>query len=271
MTESLISFRYCTALVASRMMLGPVWLGPKPQILRASLRSKSKSSAILRARSLTSSRGPMPPFSISSTSFSSRGDAFTNRRLCLLGDLERHICEDSEMTVSEKDTTGSEMRSGAPPIKSSCRSLRQISRCSSPAPATMCSPVPSAVDRWTRGSDFPRRLRPSTSLGRSEGFLGSTATRTTADTENFMLTSGWVSGESARVPDLARYWSIPTRATVLPDGTSSMGSAFLPIMTTVRWIDLMNRSALPPNSWLAPMMRTFCPVATVPEKTRPKA
>ena len=33
----------------------------------------------------------------------------------------------------------------APPMKSSWRSFRQISRCSSPAPAIMCSPVSSMV------------------------------------------------------------------------------------------------------------------------------
>lgn len=47
-----------------------------------------------------------------------------------------------------------------------CRSLRQISRCSSPAPATMCSPV-SSMEIWTMGSDLDSRFRPSTSLGRS--------------------------------------------------------------------------------------------------------
>ena len=43
--------------------------------------------------------------------------------------------------------------SSAPPMKSFCRSFRQISRWSSPAPATMCSPVSSITHcRGSRGS-----------------------------------------------------------------------------------------------------------------------
>ena len=68
---------------------------------------------------------------------------------------------------------------------SSSRSLRQISRWSSPAPAMMCSPFDSLM-HCTIGSDLASLLRPSTNLGSSWGFLGSTATRTTGDTENFI-------------------------------------------------------------------------------------
>jgi hypothetical protein len=42
----------------------------------------------------------------------------------------------------------------------------------------------------TMGSERARRLRPSTSLGRSEATLGSTATRTTGLTLNFMACRG---------------------------------------------------------------------------------
>ena len=38
----------------------------------------------------------------------------------------------------------------------------------------------------TMGSDLARCLRPSTNLGRSAGFLGSTVTLTTGDTENYI-------------------------------------------------------------------------------------
>merc|ERR1719187_3144504 len=101
-----------------------------------------------------------------------------------MGDLDRHTLSDSAPTVSLYDTTGSVFFRGMPAWSSS-RSLRQISRWSSPAPATMCSPDSSMI-HCTMGSDLARRLRPSTSLGRSDGFLGSTAIRTTGDTENFM-------------------------------------------------------------------------------------
>ena len=40
--------------------------------------------------------------------------------LCLLGDLDIQMWSDIACTVSLKDTTGSEMRISAPPMKSSC-------------------------------------------------------------------------------------------------------------------------------------------------------
>merc|ERR1719421_14435 len=78
--------------------------------------------------------------------------------------------------------------------------------CSSPQPAMMCSPD-SSMEHCTSGSDLERRLRPSTSLGRSLGFLGVTATRTTGDTEYFMVTMGWhsIASASAMVPCFTRY------------------------------------------------------------------
>merc|ERR1719499_2215841 len=70
---------------------------------------------------------------------SGMGTALMNNLLCLLGDLDRHIWLDSSDTVSLYDTTGSDFFSGIWAWSSS-RSLRQISRWSSPAPAMMCSP-----------------------------------------------------------------------------------------------------------------------------------
>lgn len=61
--------------------------------------------------------------------------------LCLLGDFDMQVWSDSFVTVSLKETTGSETRISAPPIKSSWRSFRQISKWSSPAPAMICSPT----------------------------------------------------------------------------------------------------------------------------------
>merc|ERR1719409_2212924 len=98
--------------------------------------------------------------------------------------------------------------------------------CSSPQPAMMCSPD-SSIEHCTRGSDLERRLRPSTSLGRSLGFFGCTATRTTGETEYFMVTIGCdsVASASAMVPAFTMYWSMPTRPHVLPavhDSTASV-------------------------------------------------
>ena len=121
-------------------------------------------------------------------------------------------------------------------MKSSCRSLRQISRCSSPAPAMMCSPV-SSIEHWTIGSDLASLLRPSTSLGRSEAILGSTATRTTGETENFIALIVCASSHFSpvSVAFLVMNWSRPTIATVLPQGTSSTASWRRPMQSTVRW------------------------------------
>ena len=57
----------------------------------------------------------------------------TPHRLCLLGDLERHVCEETSLTVSRYDTTGSDFLRGIQAWSSS-RSFRQISKWSSPAP-----------------------------------------------------------------------------------------------------------------------------------------
>merc|ERR1719424_489468 len=175
------------------------------------------------------------------------GHALQKRRLCLLGDLESTVRDDSALTVSRYDTTGSEMTMGAPFMKSSWRSLRQISMWSSPQPAMMCSPD-SSMEHCTRGSDLERRFRPSTSLGRSLGFLGWTATRTTGDTEYFIVMIGCdsVASASAMVPALRIYWSTPTSAHVLPAVTDSTASVLRPIMRMVRWTFLMKRSSFLP-------------------------
>mmetsp|Transcript_10011 Transcript_10011/g.37140 ORF Transcript_10011/g.37140 Transcript_10011/m.37140 type:complete len:227 (-) Transcript_10011:1489-2169(-) len=183
--ESLISFKYCTPLHISTIRLGPVVSGPKHQIFFERSLSQPNFSARNRPRALGSSRGVTSPASIASARPSSIGPAWKYRRLCLFGDLDMHMWSDISLTDSRKETTGSEMRISAPPMKSSCRSFKQISRCSSPAPATMCSPV-SSIKQRTMGSDLERRFNPSTSLGRSWEFLHSTATRTTGDTENFI-------------------------------------------------------------------------------------
>merc|ERR1719502_2638283 len=107
--------------------------------------------------------------------------------------------------------------------------------CSSPQPAMMCSPD-SSIEHCTSGSDLESRLRPSTSLGKSLGFLGVTATRTTGETEYFMVTMGCdsVASASATVPALRMYWSTPTSAHVLPAVTDSTASVLRPIMRMVR-------------------------------------
>mmetsp|Transcript_11112 Transcript_11112/g.28093 ORF Transcript_11112/g.28093 Transcript_11112/m.28093 type:complete len:303 (-) Transcript_11112:1569-2477(-) len=240
-TESLISFRYWTPLVMSTTMLGPIVSGPKHQIFLAPMSlSHPNFSARRRPRSLGSSLGPTSPSSMASARPSSRGRAVMYTLLCLLGDLDMTVRSDLPATVSRKETTGLPTLMGAPPMKSSWRSLRQISRWSSPAPAMMCSPV-SSMEHWTMGSDLARRLSPSTSLGRSPADLHSTATRTTGETENFMALMGWASSHFSpvRVAFLVMNWSRPTMATVLPQGTSSTASCLRPMHKTVRCTALM--------------------------------
>ena len=130
--------------------------------------------------------------------------------------------------------------------QTNARGRHALSRCSSPAPAMMFSPVSSLEMIKTSGSDLDRRLRPSTSLGRSAEFLHSTATRTTGDTENFMDLMVCASSWSEMVPFLTRYWSTPTSAHVLPAGMSLTGSALAPIMMTVRWMFLIHSSEFLP-------------------------
>ena len=86
------------------------------------------------------------------------------------------------------------------------------------------------------GSDLASRLRPSTSLGRSDAILGSTATRTTGETENFIALIVCASSHFSPVivAFLVMNWSRPTMATVLPHGTSSTASWRRPMQSTVR-------------------------------------
>jgi len=59
--------------------------------------------------------------------------------LCLFGDFDKTSIDEASDTVSLNDTTGSEIINSIP-VKSSLKSFKQISKCNSPAPATMCSP-----------------------------------------------------------------------------------------------------------------------------------
>merc|ERR1712066_217312 len=216
-------------------MLGPWVSGPKHQIFLASVMSNSYLSARQRPRILKSSLGLTSPLSMSSARPSGMGTALMKSLLCLFGDFDRHIWLDSSETVSLYDTTGSDFLRGIWAWSSS-KSLRQISRGSSPAPAMMCSPD-SSIMHCTMGSDLEGRFSPSTSLGRSEAFFGSTATLTTGDTENFMTFMLCASLNVVMVPVLTRNWSTPTSPQMLPQGTSSMASMYLPMMRMVLWMD----------------------------------
>merc|ERR1719424_888393 len=229
----------------STTKLAPDVSGPHAQILRASLSSHSNFSFMILVRSFISALGPQGPSSISLDNSSTIGWATKYRRLCLLGDLARQVCEDSTVTVSRYATTGSLMTKSHCAY-SSLKSFRQISTWSSPHPAMMCSPLSSVV-QITRGSDFESFFKPSTSLGRSLPSFGLTATFTTGDTLYFIAVMLCASSMSVMVPDLRMYWSTPTNATVLPQGTSAICSMVLPIMRTVRWMFLMFKSSLPPG------------------------
>mmetsp|Transcript_147468 Transcript_147468/g.209315 ORF Transcript_147468/g.209315 Transcript_147468/m.209315 type:complete len:209 (-) Transcript_147468:1883-2509(-) len=102
-TDSLISFRYCTARVASISMLGPLPSGAKAHsfLESTSERSKPYFSSKWRACSLASLGWlDTSPSSMASCSSSGMGEALVYKRLCLLGDLDRHCTEDSSWMVS---------------------------------------------------------------------------------------------------------------------------------------------------------------------------
>merc|ERR1719356_1467298 len=166
-------------------------------------------------------------------------------RLCLFGDLARQVWLEVSLTVSRYDTTGSDTMNSHWAY-SSRKSFKQISTCSSPHPAMTCSPLSSVV-QTTRGSDLESFFRPSTSFGNSFPSLTLTATFTTGDTLYFMSAMLWAVSIVVNVPDFRMNWSIPTRATVLPQGTSAICSVVRPIIRTVRWMFLTFKSSLPPT------------------------
>src|SRR5690349_12186171 len=114
--------------------------------------------------------------------------------------------DDGVDTDSQNVTVGSATRMSQPLRKSSFRSFRHTSKCSSPQPAMMCSPV-LLMNVCTSGSDFTSRRRPdktrvgqqidftnevqkkkvpALSLLRLRGSTTATARRTMGDTVIFM-------------------------------------------------------------------------------------
>merc|ERR1711981_342833 len=94
----------------------------------------------------------------------------------------------------------------------------------------------SSIMHCTIGSDLARRFNPSTSLGKSCAFFGSTATLTTGETENFITFRLCASLNVVMVPVLTKNWSTPTSPQMLPHGTSSIASMYRPIIRIVLWI-----------------------------------
>ena len=94
----------------------------------------------------------------------------------------------------------------------------------------MCSV--SVLITWTKGSAFDIFNKPETNFGKSAGFLALTATLTTGDTEYFMDLMVQAAAEVEIVPCFKIASSTPTNEQVLPHGTSTTSSAFLPIIRT---------------------------------------
>ena len=100
---------------------------------------------------------------------------------------------------------------------------------------------------WTKGSAFDIFIKPETNFGKSAGFFALTATLTTGDTEYFIERIVWAWAEVDIVPCFNIASSTPTNEQVLPHGTSTTSSAFLPIIKTTLWIVLMCKSTCLPG------------------------
>merc|ERR1712088_1264475 len=100
-------------------MLGLETSGPKHQIFLVSSGCISNFSAKYLDLSLASCLWLTLPSSISSAKPSGKGLPFMKRRLCLLGDLDRHILLDSQVSMT---TTGSDLESLLRPSTSLGRS-----------------------------------------------------------------------------------------------------------------------------------------------------
>mmetsp|Transcript_20010 Transcript_20010/g.60456 ORF Transcript_20010/g.60456 Transcript_20010/m.60456 type:complete len:208 (-) Transcript_20010:2063-2686(-) len=163
--------------VSSTRMFAPWRSGPKAQMERAARRSHSyfswkKAPTFLRGQSMLTA----PP-SISSARPLSSGSATMVSLLRLLGVSAKHFSWLVSTTVSAKLTTGSATLTSIS-LYSSRRSFMRESRYSSPVPRMACSPDSSTLVT-ARGYDLLMHRRPSTILGNSRGFRGSTATFTT--------------------------------------------------------------------------------------------
>ncbi len=99
---------------------------------------------------------------------------------------------------------------------SSSRSLRQISRWSSPAPAMMCSPD-SSMMHWHHGVGLGQAFQSLHQFGQVSGVLG---LHRHSGPQGWRWTSSHAGCGRARkcwwFPVLIKYWSTPTRPTMLP-------------------------------------------------------
>src|SRR3990167_969345 len=121
--------------------------------------------------------------------------------------------EESATTVSQELTTGSLMMILHSPIYL-WRSFRQISRCNSPAPAMMYSPVLLSTVQTTKLSEEASCFIHWTNLGKSLALAGSTARFTTGATEKTMFLMVQEEGSVVNVPFLEMYLSRPRIAMI---------------------------------------------------------
>ena len=149
------------------------------------------SSARTRARALKSSRGDL-----------SRLDVLGNLLIKRLGsNVETVVLVGRLGQSSHAGNTGNGLTVRDEHGEEHRRSFKQISKCNSPAPATMCSPD-SEMKVNTQGSDLDRRLS-----------LTSTATCMIENFTTFML---WAVSEVVRVLDINKNWPTDHRCYRLP-------------------------------------------------------
>ncbi|MPC12705.1 NudC domain-containing protein 2 [Portunus trituberculatus] len=208
--------------------------------------------------------------SMSSARPRSRGSAIMVTLLRLLGVSAKHLREEVSTTVSQKLTTGSAtlMSISEYILRRSC--ITQ-SRYSSPVPRMTCSPD-SSTRLLSSGYDLFTLRRPSSILGSSEGFTGSTAILITDWVLNLSGRKMWSSlagGRSVRVDVLTMGSSMPSISTQFPAGTAFTSMLYRPSDTHSRPTVSTRESSSSISVYFSPNTRTSWLARMVPEMTRP--
>mmetsp|Transcript_27381 Transcript_27381/g.93457 ORF Transcript_27381/g.93457 Transcript_27381/m.93457 type:complete len:380 (-) Transcript_27381:1445-2584(-) len=256
------------ARVSSMSRFGPCRDGPKAHTLRLAIRSHPYFCWKYCPWRFLGQPASTFPASMSSARPWSNGSAIIVSLLRLFGVSAKHLIELVSDTVSQKLTTGSATFTSMS-LYSSRRSRSAVSRKSSPVPRMVCSPDSSTFVTASGNVLFTLR-RPSTILGRSEGFRGSAAIFTTLEVSNLSGANMCASSRLAEgscatsVAVLNTDASTPSTSTTCPATARSTLTRYRACISDSAVASRTAQSSSSSGEYASPSTRTSCPSTSVP-------
>mmetsp|Transcript_4272 Transcript_4272/g.8861 ORF Transcript_4272/g.8861 Transcript_4272/m.8861 type:complete len:204 (-) Transcript_4272:237-848(-) len=203
---------------------------------------------------------------MSSARPSSSGSAIMVSLLRLFGVSAKHLRALVSTTVSQNAVTGSAVLTSMS-LYMRRRSCMMQSRLSSPVPKITCSPDSSTLVA-VAGYDFEMRRRPSTILGSSAGFSGSTASFITAVVLNERgrkIVASSLPRTEVMVAVLLIGASTPCIMTQLPAPALSTSSRYRPSPMLIPVTSHTAMSSSSSREYASPSTFTESPTLSVPE------